>query len=123
MDFIPKIWELFWSIWPKNFYLLILISALCEAASVILFKMSGNRGLLSVAGYILGFFVVAFYAESIKYSRVAQSYPIWVVLSAILIAVSLVFILHEKVSPQWLIGFIIAIVGVTIIQLSLPSEN
>lgn len=123
MDLISKIWELFWSIWPKNFYVLVLISALCEAGLVIMLKISGNRGLFSVVGYLLGFFAVAFYGESLKYSRVAQSYPIWIVLAAVLIAVSSLFILHEKVSLLWLVGFIFAIVGVVIIQLSLPPEN
>jgi len=123
MDFIAKAWEYFWSVWPKNFYILIAISAICEAASITVFKISGNRGLLSIAGYILGFFVVAFYAESIKYSRVAQSYPIWLALISILITISVVFILHEKVSWLWLIGFIFTIVGVIIINLSLPPEN
>lgn len=123
MDIISKIWELFWSIWPKNFYFLVFISALCEAGLVIMFKISGNRGLFSIVGYILGFFAVAFYAESLKYSRVAQSYPIWLTLAAILILVGSVLILHEKVSPLWFVGFIFAIVGVTIINLSLPTEN
>lgn len=123
MDIISKIWELFWSIWPKNFYVLVLISALCEAGLVIMFKVTGNRGLLSIIGYILGFLAVAFYAESLKYSRVAQSYPIWLALAAILILVGSVFILREKVSPLWFVGFIFAIVGVVVIQLSLPPEK
>lgn len=123
MDFITRIWELFWSIWPKNFYILVLISALCEVASVTVFKISGNRGLLSIGGYILGFFVVAFYAEALKYSKVTQSYPFWLVAVAILLVLASFFILHEKISWLWLIGFIFAIVGVIIINFSLPPEN
>lgn len=116
-------WELFWSVFPKNFYFLILLSALCEAISIVLFKLSGNRGPLVIAGYILGFFVVAFYAEAIKYSRVSHSYPVWLVSAAILVTVASVFVLHEKVSFLWLAGFVLAIVGLIMINLSLPPES
>lgn len=122
MDFLVKIWELFWSVWPKNFYILVFVSALCEVASVIVFKISGNRGLLSIAGYVLGFFVVAFYAEALKYSKVTQSYPVWLVSVAILLVIASALILHEKISWLWLIGFIFAVIGVAIINLSLPPE-
>ena len=123
MDFLGKIWELFWSIWPKNFLFLIVISAFLEAASVIVLKLSGNRGLFSVAGYVLGFFVLAFYAESLKYSKVTQSYAFWLLTVAVLLVIASFFILHEKISLQLLIGFILAVVGVIIIQFSLPTEN
>jgi len=123
MDSLSKIWELFWSIWPKNFLFLIVISAFLEAVSVIVLKLGGNRGLLSVAGYVLGFFVLAFYAEALKYSKVTQSYPYWLVVVAVLLVFGSFFILHEKISLQLLIGFILTVAGIIIIQLSLSTEN
>lgn len=123
MDSLSKIWELFWSIWPKNFLFLIAISAFLEAVSVIVLKLSGNRGLFSVAGYVLGFFVLAFYAEALKYSKVTQSYPYWIVAVAVLLVIGSFFILHEKISLQLLIGFILSVAGIIVIQLSLSTEN
>jgi multidrug transporter EmrE-like cation transporter len=123
MDSLSKIWELFWSIWPKNFLFLIVISAFLEAVSVIVLKLGGNRGLLSVAGYVLGFFVLAFYAEDLKYSKVTQSYPYWLVVVAVLLVFGSFFILHEKISLQLLIGFILTVAGIIIIQLSLSTED
>lgn len=123
MDILSKIWELFWSIWPKNFVFLIVVSAFLEAVSVIVLKLSGNRGLFSVAGYVLGFFVLAFYAEALKYSKVTQSYPYWIVAVAVLLVFGSFFILHEKISLQLLIGFILSVAGIIVIQLSLSTEN
>lgn len=126
MEFIShlilRFWEFFWSLWPKNFIFLVLISALSEVTSVTVFKLSGNRGLLAVVGYILGFFVVAFYAEALKYSKVSHSYPIWLVTIAILITLSSIFVLKERVPVQWFIGFILAVSGVIIIQNSLTPD-
>ena len=86
------------------------MSALCEVTSVTIFRLSGNRGPAAFAGYILGFFVIAFYAEALKYSKVSQSYPIWLVSIAILITIASYFVLHEKISPIWFVGFAIIVI-------------
>jgi len=59
----------FWSLFPNNFYVLVTLSALCEAVSTYLFKISGNRGWVSAAAYVLGFGTVVFYGEALRYSK------------------------------------------------------
>lgn len=126
MDIISNLfsrtWELFWSIWPKNFWFLILGAAIAEVISVTVFRLGGNRGWLAILGYILGFFVVAFYAEGQKYSTLSISYPIWLAAVAILISGSAFFIFHDQFSTKWLIGFILTIVGILLIQTSIPES-
>ncbi len=121
-NLFSRIWELFWSIWPKNFWFLILGAAVAEVISVTLFRLGGNRGWLAVIGYILGFLVVAFYAEGQKYSTLSISYPIWLVAVAILISGSAFFIFHDQFSVKWLVGFILTIVGILLIQTSIPES-
>ncbi len=122
INIISNIIQAFWSLFPNNFYVLVTLSALCEALSVYLFKISENRGLLSVLGYILGFFVLGFYAESLRYSKLSQSYPVWLVLVALLITAASIFLLRENVKfGIWIVGFILVIAGLSIIQFSLPD--
>lgn len=123
INLISKGVESFWSIWPKNFYFLAAMSAFCEALSVTLFKISNSRGPLSIVAYILGILVIAFYAEALRYSKLAQSYPIWLALVAIFITVSSFFILREKVASFWFFGFALTVIGLIIIQYSLPPES
>lgn len=118
--FFSKTWELFWSIWPKNFWFLIVGAAVAEAISVTVFRLGGNRGWLAVLGYILGFFVVAFYAEGQKYSTLSVSYPIWLAVISVLISCSAFFIFHDHFSAKWLLGFTLTIIGVLLIQTSIP---
>lgn len=121
-DFFSKAWTLFWSVWPKSFLFLILGSAVAEAVSVTVFRMGNNRGWLAMFGYILGFFVVAFYAEGQKYSTLSVSYPIWLAVAAILISCSAFFIFHDSFSLKWAVGFLFTIVGVLLIQTSIPKQ-
>jgi len=113
----------FWSIWPKNFLFLVLMSAICEAISVSFFKISGDRGFLSVIGYIFGFFVVAFYAEALRYSKISHSYPIYLVAISVLVSFVSFIVFREKISFQWVIGFTLAIVGIIILEFGLPPES
>ncbi|MBI2330492.1 hypothetical protein HYU94_03800 [Candidatus Daviesbacteria bacterium] len=122
-QFFSKVWELFWSVWPKNFLFLILAAAVAEVISVTFFRLGGNRGWLAILGYILGFFVVAFYAEGQKYSTLSVSYPIWLVAVAILLSLSAFFIFHEQFSIKWLMGFILTIIGVYLIQTAIPKSS
>jgi multidrug transporter EmrE-like cation transporter len=113
----------FWSIFPNNFYILIALSALCEALSVYIFKISNSRGWLSVLAYVLGFFVVAFYAEALRYTKLSYSYPIWLAAVAVLVTVASLILLKENVKfALWIPGFLLVIGGLTLIQLSLPPE-
>lgn len=116
VQLFSKTWEIFWSIWPKNFWFLITASAIAEVISVTLFRLGGNRGWIAILGYILGFLTVAFYAEGQKYSSISASYPIWLVLVAVFIGLSAFVILHEHFSPIWLLGFVLTIIGVIIMQ-------
>ena len=109
--------------WPKNFVFLATMSALCEAVSVTLFKISGDRGAIAVLGYIFGFLVLAFYAESTRYAKIAQSYPVFLIATAVFISIASYIILHEKIKPQWFIGFLLVIVGLLIIQTSFPAND
>lgn len=122
MNVFSQLWNAFWSLWPKSYILLVTFSALCEAISVILFKFSGNRGWLSILGYVFGFFVVAFYAEATKYAPIGKSYPLYLFAVALFISIASVFVLHEKVSYLWFAGFVVAMIGIFIINSSLPSE-
>ena len=121
-QFFSKTWELFWSVWPKNFWFLILGAAVAEAVSVTFFRLGGNRGWMAIVGYILGFFVVAFYAEGQKYSTLSISYPIWITAAVILISFSAFFIFHDQFSIKWLLGFILAVIGVIIMQTTIPES-
>lgn len=121
-QFFAKNWELVWSIFPKNFWFLIVGSAVAEAISVTVFRLGDNRGWLAVLGYILGFFVVAFYAEGQKYSTLSISYPIWLAVISVLISFSAFFIFHDHFSGKWLLGFILTIIGVLLIQTSIPES-
>lgn len=118
LDIFAKIWELFWSIWPKNFWFLVLASGVAEAVSVVVLRQTGNKGWISIVGYIAGFLTVAFYAESQKYSTLSYSYPVWLVSVAVLVSLSAFFIFHDQFSYKWLLGFILAMVGIILIQLS-----
>jgi multidrug transporter EmrE-like cation transporter len=112
-----------WSVLPNNFYVLVTLSALCEALSVYLFKVSGNRGWVSGVAYVLGFLVIAFYGEALRYSKLGQSYPIWLALVAILVTVASVVLLKEDIKyGLWFAGFVLVIGGLTLIQFALPSE-
>lgn len=115
--------DTWWSIWPKNFYFLVTMSALCEAASVVLFSLSKSRGPTSLLAYIMGILVVAFYGEALRYSKLGQSYPVWLVMVALFITVSSYFILREKIGPMWFLGFTLTIIGLVVIQYSLPPET
>ncbi len=117
-----SIWNLFWSIWPKNYISLVFISAICEAISVYFFKIGGNKGLSAVTGYIFGFFVVAFYAQATKYGPISRSYPLYLVAIGICISALVFFVLKEKISLQWIIGLILVIAGLIVINSSLPSD-
>lgn len=119
---IGKAYELFWSIWPKNYIFLVLMSALSEAASVFFFKIGGNRGIQAVIGYILGFFVVAFYAQATRYGPLSKSYPLYLVSIGIFISVVSFLVLREKVQPQWFLGLILVLIGLAIINSSLPPD-
>ena len=114
-------WELFWSLIPRNFWLLVLGSAVAEAASVVAFRLGDNRGWLAVIGYIFGFFTIAFYAEGLKYSTLSVSYPIWLGAVAILVSGSAFFVFHDNLSLKWFIGFILTIIGILLIQTSVPK--
>lgn len=118
-DFFSKAWTLFWSVWPKSFLFLILGSAVAEAVSVTVFRMGNNRGWLAMFGYILGFFVVAFYAEGQKYSTLSVSYPIWLVVVALLVSMSAFLIFHDRFSARWFLGFLCTLIGVYLIQTSI----
>lgn len=118
-EFFSRIWGLFWSLWPKSFLFLILGSAIAEALSVTVFRISGNRGWLAVLGYIFGFFVVAFYAEGLKYSTLSLSYPVWLAAIALLVSISAFLIFHDKFSVKWIFGFLFTIIGVYLIQTSI----
>lgn len=118
INFFSRIWLLFWSIWPKSFLFLVLASAVAEAISVTVFRITGNRGSLAVLGYILGFLTVAFYAEGQKYSTLSVSYPIWLAAVAILVSLSAFLIFHDQFSLKWAIGFILTITGIILIQTS-----
>lgn len=118
---ISDLWGLFWSLWPKNFLFLVIMSAICEGASVTFFRLSGNRGVGSIIGFILGFFVVAFYAEATKYAKIAHSYPIYLAAIAICISIASIFVLREKVTSLWAVGFIFVLIGITMIQFGLPE--
>lgn len=108
---------------PNNFYVLVSLSALFEAISTYLFKISNSRGWLSVLAYICGFLVVGFYGEALRYSKLSQSYPIWLVLVAVLITASSFFLLKEHVRfGLWMVGFGLVVAGIIFIQFSLPSE-
>jgi multidrug transporter EmrE-like cation transporter len=121
---ISNLVQAFWSLFPNNFYVLVSLSALCEALSVYLFKISGSRGRLSVVAYILGFLVVAFYAEALRYSKLGQSYPIWLAAVAVLLTLTSIFLLKENIKfGVWMIGFILVIGGLAVIQFSLPPEK
>jgi multidrug transporter EmrE-like cation transporter len=122
-NFISKGVELWWSLWPRNFYFLVAMSALSEAASVVLFAISKSRGSLSLLAYIMGILVVAFYGEALRYSKLGQSYPVWLVLVAVFISASSFFILKEKIGPMWFLGFTVTLIGLIIIQYSLPPES
>lgn len=126
MEFVSGIfvkgWDLFWSVWPKNFWFLIIGSAVAEAISVTVFRLGENRGWLAVLGYILGFFVVAFFAEGQKYSTLSISYPIWLGVVALLVSGSAFFVFHDNFSGKWLLGFILTIIGVYLIQTSIPES-
>ena len=121
-NIFAKVWDFFWSVWPKNFWFLIIGAAIAEAVSVTIFRLGGNRGWSAVLGYILGFFVVAFYAEGQKYSTLSVSYPIWLAVISILISGSAFFIFHDHFSGKWLLGFILTIIGVLLIQTSIPDS-
>lgn len=120
-EFFSKLWGLFWSIWPKSFWFLIVGAAIAEAISVTVFRIGDNRGWLAVLGYILGFFVVAFYAEGQKYSTLSASYPVWLAIVALLISLSAFLIFHDKFSVKWFLGFLFTIIGVFLIQTSIPK--
>ncbi len=122
INFFSKTWGLFWSIWPKSFWFLVLGSAVAEAISVTVFRVVGNRGWFAILGYVLGFLTVAFYAESQKYSTLSASYPIWLAAVAVLVSFSAFFIFREQVSLKWVIGFILTIVGILLIQTSIPEK-
>jgi multidrug transporter EmrE-like cation transporter len=117
MDLFGRLWELFWTIWPKNYIALVLLAAFCEIGSVSAFKFSANRGWLSIVGYILGFFVVAFYGEALRYSKVVQSYPLWIAAVAILLIFASFLIFHEKISWAWFVGFTLIIVGSIVVNI------
>lgn len=119
---IGKAYELFWSIWPKNYIFLVFMSALSEAASVYFFKIGGNKGVQAVIGYILGFFVVAFYAQATRYGPLARSYPLYLFAIGLFISLISFLVLHEKVQPQWFLGLILVIIGLVIINSSLSPE-
>ena len=121
INFASKTWELFWSIWPKNFWFLVIGAALAEAVSVMVLRLSGNRGWLAVLGYVLGFLTVAFYAEAQKYSTLSVSYPIWLGLVAILVSVIAFLVFHDHLSIKWFIGFVLTIVGILLIQTSISE--
>lgn len=121
-NFFARGWDFFWSIWPKNFWLLIFIAAIAEALSVTVFRLGENRGWLAILGYIIGFLVIAFYAEGQKYSSLSISYLIWLVTSASLIGLSAFFIFHEQFSWTWILGFILAIIGVFMMQTVTPKS-
>lgn len=122
INFFSKIWLLFWSIWPKNFWFLVLASAVAEAVSVTIFRITANRGSLVMLGYIAGFLTVAFYAEGQKYSTLSISYPIWLAVVAILVSGSAFLIFHDHFSLKWVIGFILVITGILLIQTSVPES-
>lgn len=117
-----KIWESFWSLWPKSFLFLVLGSAIAEAVSVAVFRVGGNRGWMAVLGYFLGFLTVAFYAESQKYANLSMSYPIWLAVVAILVSLIAFLIFHDQFSTKWLLGFILTIIGIFLIQTSFPES-
>jgi len=119
---IGKAYELFWSIWPKNYIFLVFMSALSEAVSVYFFKIGGNKGTQAIIGYILGFFVVAFYAEATKYGPISRSYPLYLIAIGIFISLLSFLVLHEKVQPQWFLGLILVLIGLIIINSSLPPK-
>lgn len=99
------------------------MSALSEAASVYFFKIGGNKGVQAVIGYILGFFVVAFYAQATRYGPIAKSYPLYLIAIGICISAVSFFILREKIQPQWFLGLILVLIGLVIINSSLPAEQ
>lgn len=113
---------LFWMIWPKSFFFLVLGSAVAEAVSVAVFRIGGNRGWTAVLGYTLGFLTVAFYAESQKYANLSISYPIWLAAVAILVSLIAFLIFHDQFSTKWLLGFILIIIGILLIQTSFPDS-
>lgn len=121
VNFLGSIWNLFWSIWPKNYLFLILLSALSEVFSVTFFRFGGNRGWLAILGYIFGFLGIAFYAEGLKYSTLSISYPIWLGIVAILVSLCAFLVFHEQLSIKWFIGFILTIAGVLLIQTSISK--
>ena len=112
---------LFWSIWPKNFWFLILGAAVAESVSVTLFRIGGNRGWLAVFAYAFGFFVVSFYAEGQKYSTLSISYPIWLAAVALLVSISAFLIFRDKFSVKWFLGFFFTLIGVYLIQTSVSK--
>lgn len=120
-EFFSKAWMSFWSIWPKNFWFFILGAATAEAISVTVFRIGSNRGWLAVLGYVLGFFVVAFYAEGLKYSTLSVSYPLWLAVVALLVSLSAFLIFHDKLSARWFLGFLCTLIGVFLIQTSIPK--
>ena len=122
ISIIGKAYELFWSIWPKNYIFLVLMSALSEAASVYFFKIGGNKGIQAVIGYILGFFVVAFYAQATRYGPIARSYPLYLIAIGIFISLLSFLVLHEKVQPKWFLGLILVLIGLVIINSRLPPD-
>lgn len=122
--FISNIVQTFWSLFPNNFYVLVALSAISEALSVYLFKISGNRGWISAIGYVLGFLVIAFYAEALRYSKLGQSYPVWLAMVAVFVTIASIFLLKENIKfGVWMIGFLLVIAGLTVIQFSLPPES
>lgn len=115
-------WELFWSFWPKNFWLLIAIASITEVLTVIAFRLGGNRGWMAFLGYFLGFLTLAFYAEAQKYSSVSIAYFAWLIGSTSLIGLSAFLIFRENFSWTWILGFILAILGLFVMQ-SVVSDS
>lgn len=120
--FFSKAWELFWLFLPKNFWFLILGAAVAEAFSVMVFRIGGNRGWMAVLGYVLGFFTLALYAEGLKYSTISVSYPIWLGAVAILVSSVAFLVFHDHLSLKWFIGATLTILGILLIQTSVPKS-
>lgn len=121
VNFFSRSWEFFWTLWPKNFWFLVLGAAVAEALSVMVFRLGGNRGWLAVLGYLLGFFTLAFYAEGLKYSTLSVSYPIWLGAVAIMVSSIAFFVFHDYLSLKWFIGFMLTIIGILLIQTSVSK--
>lgn len=122
LEAFSRLWEIFWSIWPKSFWFLVIASGVTETLSVVILRSTGNKGWVSVLGYIAGFLTVAFYAESQKYSSLSYSYPIWLVSVALMVSLSAFFIFHDQFSYKWLAGVLLTMVGIILIQLSVPEK-